>query len=309
MKGILTAVAVAASWCVGTAPAQAQLTLQNDSFASGGMAFAQGGFVAGEIGASSFVAPSAGRTLQQVVLFFGGAASTQTITLHVWDDTAATTAPGAMLFEGDFQVTGSDQNLSSLDVSAMNVVVPVRFRVGIEFQHVGLPSVARDSDGLTANRNFLYGNLGLGNQWYASATAQIPGDWIIRAVVSDGGGGTPDAGTGTPDAGTGTPDAGTGGPDAGTGGPDAGTGGTCNGNAECPLGQFCDTQLHTCTFECRTADDCGGGTCNSLGQCVAADGDGGGCCSTGSATTGGMLGALGLAGAVGLLVTRRRRRA
>ena len=295
MKGIFTAVAVVASLCAGAATAQAQLTLQNDGFVSGGTAGAQGGFVAGEIGASSFVAPSAGRTLQQVVLFFGGAAGTQTVTLHVWDDTAATTAPGAMLFEGDFQVMASDQNLSSLDVSAMNVVVPARFRVGIEFQHAGYPSIARDADGLTPNRNFLYGNLGLGTEWYASATAQVPGDWIIRAVVSDGG--------------TGTPDAGTGGPDAGTGGPDAGTGGTCNGNAECPLGQFCDTQLHTCTFECRTADDCGGGTCNSLGQCVAAEGDGGGCCSTGSATTGGMLGALGLAGAVGLLVTRRRRRA
>ena len=307
MKGFLAALAVmAAAWSTA-APAHAQLTLQNDGFTSG-TAGVQLGFVAGEIGASRFVAPSAGRTLQQVVLFFGGAASTQTVTLHVWDDTAGTVAPGAQLYSGDFQVTGSDSNLSALDLTGMNVVVPAQFRVGIEFQHSGAPSIARDADGLTPNRNFLFGNLGLGANWYAASTAMIPGDWIIRAIVSDGGTTGPDAGTTGPDAGTTGPDAGTTGPDAGTTGPDAGTGGSCNGNAECPIGQFCDTQLHSCTFECRTNDDCGGGTCNSLGQCLAADGDSGGCCSTGTTTTGGMLGALGLAGAVGLLVTRRRRR-
>ena len=299
MKGLLAALAViAAAWSTA-APAHAQLTLQNDGFTSG-TAGVQLGFVAGEIGASRFVAPSAGRTLQQVVLFFGGATSTQTVTLLVWDDTAGSVAPGAVLYSGDFQVTGSDSNLSALDLTGMNVVVPAQFRVGIEFQHNGAPSIARDADGLTPNRNFLYGDIGLGTNWYAAESALIPGDWIIRAIVSDGG-------TPGPDAGTTGPDAGTTGPDAGTTGPDAGTTG-CNGNAECPVGQFCDTQVHSCTFECRTNDDCGGATCNSLGQCLAADGDSGGCCSTGTTTTGGMLGALGLAGAVGLLVTRRRRR-
>lgn len=283
--------------------ASAQVTLQNDGFESGQTLGAQGGFAPGEIGASRFVAPGPGRRLQSVLLFFGGASGTRTITLHVWDDSAGTTVPGPELFSADFDLIGSDQNLSSIDVGAMNIVVPQQFRIGIEMQNAGVPSLARDVDkSIAQDRNYLFGDLGFGIRWYRSYDAGLRGDWILRAVVSDGGSGTPDAGTGTPDAATG-------GPDGGTGGPDAGTGGTCNGNAECPLGQFCDTQLHTCTFECRTADDCGGGTCNSLGQCVAADGDGGGCCSTGSATTGGMLGALGLAGAVGLLVTRRRRRA
>jgi len=309
MKGILAAVAVVASLCTGIVDAHAQVTLQNDGFESGQALGAQGGFDPGEIGASRFVAPGPGRTLQSVLLFFGGASGTRTVTLHVWDDTAGTNAPGAELFSADFDLTGSDENLSSIDVSAMNIIVPQQFRVGIELQTAGLPSLARDVDNSIAqDRNYLFGNVGLGLQWYRSSDLGLLGDWILRAVVS-GSAGSPDAGTGSPDAATGGPDAATGGPDGGTGGPDAGTGGTCNGNAECPLGQFCDTQLHTCTFECRTADDCGGGTCNSLGQCVAAEGDGGGCCSTGSATTGGMLGALGLAGAVGLLVTRRRRRA
>lgn len=297
MKGFLAALAVmAAAWSTA-APAHAQLTLQNDGFTSG-TAGVQSGFVAGEIGASRFLAPSAGRTLQQVVLFFGGATTTQTVTLHVWDDSAGTNAPGAELYSGDFQVMGSDSNLSAIDLNGMNVVVPAQFRVGIEFQHNGLPSIARDADGTIAAANNYIMAQGIG--WVRSQSLGLTGDWIIRAIVSDAGG--------TPDAGTTGPDAGTTGPDAGTTGPDAGTGGSCNGNADCPVGQFCDTQLHSCTFECRTDSDCGGGTCNSLGQCLAADGDSGGCCSTGSATTGGMLGALGLAGAVGLLVTRRRRR-
>lgn len=302
MKGLFAAIAVmAAAWSTAT-PAHAQITLQNDTFQSGDTLGAQGGFDPGEIGASRFIAPAAGRTLQSVLLFFGGAPGTRTITLHVWDDSAGLLAPGASLFSGDFDLMGSDQNLSQIDLSGMSIVLPQQFRVGIEMHNMGAPALARDVDMTIArDRNYLYGNLGLGVQWYQSYDAGLRGDWIIRAVVSDAGGGGPDAGT------TG-PDAGTTGPDAGTAGPDAGTGGTCNGNAECPVGQFCDTQLHSCTFECRTSDDCGGGTCNSLGQCLAADGDSGGCCSAGTTTTGGMLGALGLAGAVGLLVTRRRRR-
>ncbi|MBK9035693.1 MAG: hypothetical protein IPL61_31330 [Myxococcales bacterium] len=305
MKGLFTAIAVMAALCLGANQARAQLELKNDGFVNGQAAGFQGGFVATEIGASRFIAPSAGRTLQSVVLLFGGASSTQTITLHVWDDSAGATTPGAELFQGDFQLTGSNDNLSSLDLTGMNVVVPMQFRVGIEFQHAGLPSIARDDDGsISAGRNFI---LAQGIGWVTSQTLGLTGDWILRAIVSDAGG-SPDAGPGGPDAGPGGPDAGPGSPDAGPGAPDGGTTG-CNGNSECPVGQFCDTQLHTCTFECRTSDDCGGGTCNSLGQCLAAEGDSGGCCSTGATTTGGMLGALGLAGAVGLLVTRRRRKA
>ena len=229
MKGFLAALAVmAAAWSTA-APAHAQLTLQNDGFSSGS-AGVQSGFVAGEIGASRFLAPSAGRTLQQVVMFFGGATTTQTVTLHVWDDTGGTNAPGAMLFEGDFQVMGSDSNLSAIDLTGMNVVVPAQFRVGIEFQHNGLPSIARDADGTIAAANNYIMAQGIG--WVRSQTLGLTGDWIIRALVSDGGTTGPDAGTTGPDAGTTGPDAGTTGPDAGTTGPDAGTGGTCNGNAE-----------------------------------------------------------------------------
>ena len=57
----------------------------------------QGGFVAGEIGASRFVAPEAGRTLLKVQLLYGGATAQRTVTLRVFDDSAGTDAPGAEL--------------------------------------------------------------------------------------------------------------------------------------------------------------------------------------------------------------------
>jgi hypothetical protein len=282
------------------APAQAQLTLQNDGFTSGAQVGVQQGFVAGEIAASRFVAPDAGRRLLEVQLFFGGATGSRDVTIKVWDDTSGALAPGAMLFEGDFTLTASDSNLSSIDLSGSNITVPAQFRVGIEFQHRGTPSVARDGDGTyMPNRNFIYADIG---QWLQSSTFGVTGDWIIRAVVSNATG-TPDAGV-LPDAATGSPDAATGSPDAATGGPDAGVA-ACTGNAQCPVGQYCDTAVGSCTFDCRTADDCGGGTCNSLGQCLAPT-DEGGCCSTG--TPGGALGALGLGAAVALMLGRRRRR-
>lgn len=287
-------------------PAQAQLTLQNDGFTSGAQVGVQLGFAASEIAASRFVAPDAGRRLLEVQLFFGGSTGSRDVTVKVWDDTTGGLAPGTMLFEAEFTLTASDSNLSSIDLSGSNITVPAQFRVGIEFQHMGVPSVARDGDGTyMPNRNFIYANIG---QWFQSSAFFVTGDWIIRAVVSNAAGVpdagvSPDAATGTPDAGV-LPDAATGSPDAATGGPDAGVA-ACTGNAQCPVGQYCDTAVGSCTFDCRTADDCGGGTCNSLGQCLA-PADEGGCCSTG--TPGGALGALGLGAAVALVLGRRRRR-
>ena len=282
--------------CLGaTGRAHAQLELKNDSFVTGQAAGFQSGFVDGEIGAARFVAPSA-RQLLSVRLLFGPDATTETITLQVWDDSAGTTAPGALIFDGDFQLTGSASNMHELDVSGMNVFVPMQFRVGIQFQHDGVPAIARDSDGNFApGRNFIFFIPG----GWGAAFPPVPGDWIIRAVVADGGG-TPDAGV--------TPDANTGSPDASTGGPDAGSGNVCTGNGDCEIGEYCDLDVRTCTFDCRHDSDCpGSGECNSLGQCIGADGGGGGCCETSSSGGAGALGAIGLAGLVGLVVARRRR--
>lgn len=303
MKHRLAALSLTALALAVPTVAHAQLELKNDGFVSGQSAGFQGGFHDAEIGASRFVGPGP-RQLLGVRLLFGGSGGTRTVTLHVWDDSAGTTAPGGEVFSGDFQLTGSNDQMHEIDVSGMNVFVPAQFRVGIEMQgnpgvDLGYPSLARDADGsIAADKNYLLADIAGTFMWFRSQALGLTGDWIIRAVVADGGG-TPDAGV---------VDAPMGGPDANTGGPDAGGGGSCNGNGDCALGSYCDTNVHACTFDCREDQDCGGGdmACNSLGQCIAADGsEGGGCCSTGGD---GALGALGLAGMVGLLVTRRRRR-
>lgn len=169
-------------------PAFAQETLlQNDGFVDGQSAGFQGGFVAGESGSVRLV-PSGPFpvALTRVLLLFGGSGATQTVTLRIWDDGAGTAAPGTELYSGDFQLTGSDTALQELDLSTAGVQVSGPFRVGIEFQHSGLPSIARDGDGINAARNFIFAQ-GLG--WFDAAALGVTGDWIIRAGVQPVGGG------------------------------------------------------------------------------------------------------------------------
>lgn len=274
--------------------ARADVTLQNDGFATGDLAGFMAGFATNEIGASRFVVPDPGRQLLKVQLLFGPDPDPQNppvctscpMTVKVYDDTAGTDVPGAELTSMDYQLTASSSAMTELDLSAANVVLPQQFRIGILYQHNGAPGIAQDKDGTIApDRNFILAN-GLG--WTKAQTLGVTGDWIIRAVVS---GGSVTAG------------------DAGVNGDAGVTGQTCTGNAQCPMGQFCDLQNHACTFECRVNTDCpSGGTCNSLGMCVGGGGGGGGgCCQAGP---GEGRGAAVLAlGVLGLVLRRRRQRA
>lgn len=175
-------------------PATAQeTTLQNDGFVDGQAVGFQGGFVADEIAASRFTPTGTGPwRLNRVRFLFGGSTSTVTFTLRVYADAAGTNAPGAELYSGDYQVTGSDVLLQEIDLTSENVTVTGTFRVGIEFQHNGAPSVARDGDGtINASRNFIYTPSIPG--WFQSNLFGLSGDWVIRAVVQPTSGGTPGA--------------------------------------------------------------------------------------------------------------------
>jgi uncharacterized protein (TIGR03382 family) len=287
MIGFMRAVIVSMFFAfVVSSTASADTLLKNDGFNTGDTAGFQSGFGAGEIGASRFIAPAAGRQLLRVQLLFGPTAVNRDITLKVYDDSAGTDIPGAELFSGDFTLTGSSSAFSEIDVSTMNIIVPMQFRVGIQFQQAGAPQIARDTDGtVTAALNYIYGDFGGGLIWCKSPNCPLSlmGDWIIRAYISDVAGPQPDGANG---------------------GPDAGVGAACTSNVECPAGQFCDPAAHTCTFECRVNSDCGGnGTCNSLGQCL--NGNGGGCCQT---DHGGPAAAALLGLGVLVLISRRRKR-
>jgi hypothetical protein len=165
-----------------TAVTAQETVLQNDSFISGQPAGFQAGFAAGEIAASRFLpSGSPSYIVKRIQLLFGGATTSQAITLRIWNDAASTTVPGAELFSGDFLLTGSNTALQEIDLVSSNVIVAGQFRVGIEFQHDGLPSVAKDADGtIQATKNFIFAQA-LG--WTQSNLLGLNGDWVIRAVV------------------------------------------------------------------------------------------------------------------------------
>ncbi|MBI5487948.1 MAG: hypothetical protein HY905_11495 [Deltaproteobacteria bacterium] len=294
--------------------AGAETTLTNDGFGTGGTAGFQSGFVTGEAAASRFV-PEAPTQLLRIQFLFGGGgdATPRNVTIHVWDDAAGTDDPGSELYVNEFTVTPSDEALQEVDPTdggAIDVTGP--FRVGIEFQAGGLPSVARDDDGLDyPERNFIDAS-GMG--WVRSQALGLEGDWIIRAVVATPAGADADAdGDADADAGADSSaeadssvEADADGEATGDGGGEGDAAPGCTSNTECPEAQYCGDG-GTCTFDCRTSADCPGGemSCNSLGQCVPSA-SGGGC--TCRATPG--------AGGAGLMVvafavlgwTARRRR-
>jgi len=248
------------------ARAAAAQELANDGFVDGGNASFQGGFVAGEQAASRFVLPAAGTyRIIGVKFLFGPSATNETITIHIYNDTAGTDAPGAEIFNMDYAVTGSATAFQMADLSADNVATSGTFRVGIQLMNAGDPSVARDTDGTIAqDKNFIFASGGVG--WVRSSTLGVQGDWIIRAIVAPTGG-TPDGGT-TPDASTPMPD--------------ASGGATCHVTSECPTGQYCDRAHMTCTYDCRIDADCAANQmCTSLGMCAARP-DSGGCATDGS---------------------------
>jgi len=262
---LMRVLVILACLCVASSTATAQVELKNDGFLAGGQVAFQSGFCANEAGASRFVAPEAGRQLLKVRFLFGSTAETKPVTITVWDDTAGTDAPGMELYSGAYQVTGSANGIVESDMSAQNIILPAQFRVGVILEHAGLPSIARDDDGtLAASKNFILAdsscNAGGPYTWFRSQTLGLTGDWVIRPEISAGISGPSDAGV----------------TDGGTDAP-ARSGDPCTGNAQCPVGQHCDLDQQACTFECRGNADCGDGTCNSLGLCIAAAGDGGGC--------------------------------
>jgi hypothetical protein len=177
----------------------------------------------------------------------------------------------------DYAITGSDTAMQEVDVTSSNVIVPAQFRVAIVFQHSGAPSIADDTGaGIMADKNFILQN---GTTWMRSASLGLTGNWVLRAVITDTGGGP--------------------GVDAGPGG----GGGSCHGNGDCPTGEYCDLTHNACTFDCRSAADCSAGTCNSLGQCIGGTKKG---CAIGSGADAAT--ALALVGLALVLASRGRRR-
>jgi hypothetical protein len=178
---------LAAAASVFSAPLLAQAAvLQNDGWSSGQPAFFQSGFVAGEIGAVRLVPTIACPCrVEKVSLLFGGSTATQTVSIQFWDDPGGSDAPGTPLgVPFDVALTGANDVLHEVTLVG-DVFVNGPFRVGIEFQHDGLPSIARDADGtIDSSSNFICVDLVASEcVWFRSSDFGVTGDWVIRATI------------------------------------------------------------------------------------------------------------------------------
>lgn len=192
--GVRAAVLLFAAAAIVRPAIAVETLLQNDGYVDGQPVGFQGGFVAGEMAGARFLPTgTAPWRVNRVQFLFGGATSTQTITLRIYDDTAGTSAPGTELYFGDFSVTGANNAMQEIMLTGDDIQVPGQFRVAIEFHHSGVPSVARDGDGnIQTTRNFIFSPSIPG--WFQSNLFGLTGDWVIRAgveSVTSGGGGSP----------------------------------------------------------------------------------------------------------------------
>jgi hypothetical protein len=164
-----------------------EVILQYDSFATGHAVSFQGGFVTGERAAVHFMpAGPFPKMITKVQFLFGGAVGTKTITLRIWRDTTGMAAPGTQIFSSGYVVVASDTEMQEIDLSGEAISVYGPFRVGIQFQHDGLPSIAQDQDAtIYGGVHWIYWKLGPGSfTWYDWSMVGGQGDLIIRAGVA-----------------------------------------------------------------------------------------------------------------------------
>ncbi len=165
--------------------------LKNDGFGTGQSVGFQAGFSEGEVGAVRLTPP--GRALiSRVSFLFGGATTTQFITLRIWDDRDGTDIPGAQLYEADYELTGANDASQQIDLLGESIIVDGPFRVGVELTQGGLPSLATDTDlTIAADRNFIGGPRdgdASTRSWQRAASLGLTGDFVIRATVQPFGG-------------------------------------------------------------------------------------------------------------------------
>ena len=181
---ILTATLLAAT--LSQSALAIEETLQNDGFVDGAPVNFQAGFIAGEIAAARFEPQiPCPCVVTSIELLFGGATGTRDMGILVWDDAVGADFPGTLLFTGDVTLTGSNFFLQQIDLTLSTIVVEGPFRVGLEFGHNGLPSVATDLDGtIDAGANFILADVGV-LFWFQSTLLGVSGDFIIRATIDN----------------------------------------------------------------------------------------------------------------------------
>lgn len=187
-------------WAGATNARAAEQVVRNDTFEPPADAIVVGDFAVGEMAGVTLTSPCDGAIVAIQILWLsqtGGA--TDTLEQNIWIFNTATASgsnpqPGPTLLQLQAPVLspGFLNEFRFMDeAGTIPINVPVTngqsFLVALEFANAtdignGTASVVRDDDGCQANRNWLYGNIGAGTQWYDFCLI-ITGDLVIRVVV------------------------------------------------------------------------------------------------------------------------------
>jgi uncharacterized repeat protein (TIGR01451 family) len=173
-----------------------EVTVKNDAVVGASTATIVTGFVAGEKAASWLTSPCNGN-IRAVQVFWrsqnGTAANSIERSIEISRSATfpnpgavQTTVSGPVMNDGVFnEFRFIDEN----NTVPINVPVTANETFVVAFEFDGAPpsgvgpSVARDTDGITASRNGLLALVGANYFWFDAATLGVTGDWVIRAVV------------------------------------------------------------------------------------------------------------------------------
>lgn len=210
-------------------------TLFNDSVEDGDEVAFQQGFASGESAAATLGEVSDTFTVRKVLFLFGPAGPPLQVNVAVHAD-VGTDMPGALLYQGNYEITPADNALHEIDLSGENVehIGPGSIRVVIGVMHDGAPGVARDDDGCQKSLNWI--ELTAPPSWVSSCEQGVAGDWVIRAEID----GPPQPGAGGAGGG-GEGGAGEGGAPPVSGGSSAGGAGNAGGSSAGGAGSDSDS--------------------------------------------------------------------
>lgn len=194
-----TAFAILLASALSAQAGAAEVTIQNDSVSNFGAAVIVWGFVPGERAASWLTSPCDGSLVATQILWqspTGTEANVIGSAIYVHRSgtfpnpgTIAAEIDGPVLTDGVLnEWRYLDENNSvplNVPVTSGETVV-VAFEFSEEPTPNESPSVVRDTDGITANRNTIYADLGGSFAWFNASTLGVSGDWVIRAVVNCG---------------------------------------------------------------------------------------------------------------------------
>jgi hypothetical protein len=158
--------------------------LANDSFTAPGSVTCQIGFAEGESGAAKLTAEPGDYPyrITKARFFVCPAATSGFVVLRISEDNSGTALPGAVLYEEIVQVTGSDDSLNEVDLSAAGLVISEgSVRLEVEFFQSAPPGLAHDTDGYVPGVNFIYAIPP--GAWYYANVLGVVGDWIIRLEI------------------------------------------------------------------------------------------------------------------------------